>query len=230
MKKILDCVVLATWAMFLMLTLLASLSSGEVIRTGNNSHTFLTEDFEQLPIGFEFSSDKLSVTPSGRTFLGPFGAESVSVVIPMFNNYHVAGISFDVYAIGEWEPDPLASWMATQTMSGNDVVQLLTASHLLNYLKRTETDTLGYDEPDRVYHFQTWFVGDGRDWYRAEFTGHVPGMLWGLDNVVVVSDFGSAPEPGSGILLAICGIALLIARFRGKMDRNSKNSENSLSP
>ena len=217
MKKILDYVVLVALASFLVLTFLASLSSGEVIRTGDAGQIRLTENFEQPPIGFEFSSDKLSVTPSGRTFLGPFGDESVSVIVPMFNNYHFAGISFDVYAIGEWTPDPLASWMATQTMSGNDAVQSLTASHLLSYLKRTETDTLGYAESDRVYHFQTWFVGDGRDWCRAEFTGHVPGMLWGLDNVVVVSDFGSAPEPCTGILLVICGIALLIARFRAKI-------------
>jgi hypothetical protein len=190
MKKVtLDILVLAALATFISLAFITSRSKGATI----------TEDFEGTPT-LDWSSDRISTTPSGRRFLGPFGADTVSVVVSMPPVYHASVVTFDIYAVGQWNSVSPATWVATQYLPSNNSTQLLTAAHLNNYFDRKETDTLGYAEEDRMYSYRTHLTGTEEDWYRLTFSGRSGSMQWGLDNLVVTT---IVPEPSTGYLLGV---------------------------
>jgi len=207
MKKKLDCIVLFALAVFLATVFVASIGNGGTIledfEDGTPILDWSTNQTSTTPSGQTFST-----TPSGQTFLGPFGAETVTVVIKPMAGYHSVYVDFDVYAIVDWLASGPAPWIVWQVPSSDDDARhLFAASYLSSHLKRTETDTLGYPEPDRVYHFRQPLVGYGEDWYRLEFEGIGNDISWGLDNVEVAT---GVPEPSTGKTLLIVGLLLLV--------------------
>lgn len=172
----------------------------------SRGNVIVLDDFDDGKTVLNWSSNKVSTTPSGRSFLGPFGAETIMLILPMPDTYFSAYITLDVYTIGVWEPfDPWhpvfpLPFTAKQYLPSRDSTQALIDGDLMSLIRRTETDTLGYAEPNRVYHYRQPFTGTEESWYEVSFTGTVDGMQWGLDNVEV---YYTTPEPSTGTTVAV---------------------------
>lgn len=201
MRNLTHRTVLASAVTIVAIALFAKSSPGETVT--------ITEDFEGNMAALVWSTAITSTTPSGETFLGPFNAATISVIVPMPGDYFSASLSFDIYAIGDWPRG--APWLARQYVPSVDTMMLLTASYLNNHLSKTAVDTLGYDS-DRTYHFRTHFTGTGEDYYRVDFIGQ-GGTSWGLDNVVVRVD-RVVPEPSAFVLLGIGAIGFCFLTLR----------------
>jgi len=216
----LDVFILLSLILFLGSVLWCSSSPGNVITLDN---------FEGDVLSLNWPTSKISTTPSGRSFLGPFGAETVDVIITVPNNCRYAILELDVYAIGEWPPfdsrHPVfpVAMHAEYTSSVDETTFPLIDSDLMNHVRRIETNTLGYTEPNRVYHFREPFTGSGAEWYDLTFGGSVEGMQWGLDNVVV---HAAIPEPSTGTTVGmVIGVLLIgwaVWRLRKQMTQISR--------
>jgi hypothetical protein len=151
----------------------------------------------------------LDTTPMGsRRFLGPFGAETVSLGLNGLPAHTRVHLSWDLFIIGSWDGNNPESgpdrWQA-QVRGGPTLIDATFSTYwnqsypgLLsdNFPPRTgaaENDTLGYSiegfsEPDSVYHFDFSF-----DQSEAALTLDFTGIglrsrgdeRWGLDNVQV---------------------------------------------
>lgn len=91
---------LATGLSVLLLLLTALLSPAPV--NAFSTPTVYSYDFEGA-VGAEWSPAHTSVTPSGRGFLGEFGAETVTLTLNDLPPHLAVTLSFDFYAIRSWD-------------------------------------------------------------------------------------------------------------------------------
>ncbi len=180
------------------------------------------ENFDDDTRTWNWSSDKVTTSPSGERFLGPFGVETITVVVPIPEGTTKASVWFETLAIGDgWDewvpgdygPGPAYSSYSRSPLAGQGVVGL-ESNGLLGTRRRISVGNLGYPEGDRAYSDGwVWFAPDTmpiQDYYTFEFSGKAPGIQWGLDNFEVVA-VNSIPEPSTIRMLILGMIAMAAA-------------------
>ncbi len=183
------------------------------------------ETFDDANSTWDWSSNKVTTSPSGEKYLGPFGAETVTVVVPLPADTVQASVRFETLAIGsswnEWVPSEYGPGPAYIALSRSPLAiqgtVLLEANGLIGARRRISTGTLGYPEGDRAYsdgwvEFAQLHIKPTQEYYTLEFTGHAAGIQWGLDNVeVVATPATTIPEPGTLKMLLLGMIATAAA-------------------
>jgi hypothetical protein len=170
-----------------------------------------SDDFEGA-VGGEWSPAQSRVTPSGRGFLGEFGAETVTLTLNDLPPHLAVTLSFDFYAIATWDgnddywgPDIFdlrvegGPTLVHTTFANAELPQAYPGSYPEASHPRqsgaSEVNSLGYPVEgwmgDAVYKFNLTFPHTGRD-LRLSFAGiglqAPPDERWGLDNVIVHAD------------------------------------------
>ncbi len=167
-------------------------------------HTFET------PAGPEWSPTTVGTTPSGRSFLGQFGNQTVSLTLTDLPPHGALRVSFDLLIIQSWDglgSSPTDQW--GMRVDGGAPLLLTNFSNCTDnrtqaypanvgegiYPPRTgavEQNTLGYGTGgcwgDSVYRLSP-FVPHSQDSIVLEFFGQLLESLsnesWGIDNILI---------------------------------------------
>ncbi|MBT3265638.1 hypothetical protein HN371_00720 [Candidatus Poribacteria bacterium] len=176
----------------------------------------------ESPVGAEWSNPFVSTTPSGRGFLGEFGAVPVALSVDGIGAHSSVTVEFEVYIIQTWDgsldrvgPD---IW-GLRVVDGPGLVQTTFANWGAEtaYLGLPrERDALGYGQGiwgDAVYMMSFTFPHSASDLVLEFFASGIGGPgdeSWGIDNLALVassnaaSPVSSPPDPPTG-LIAIAG-------------------------
>ncbi len=183
-------------------------------------------DFEGA-VGSEWSSTLTDTTPlGGRTFLGEFDNETntgrfvnetVSLTLAGLPSHTELNVSFDLFVIASWDgnkptgPDywkliiPGVETFVTTFSNKSEKEQSYPDPYEADNPAGTgaiETNTLGYDRGDSVYHLSFTFPHSASS-FVAYFSSEVTGLdeAFGLDNVQVSNPSNPVPEPGTLLLI-----------------------------
>lgn len=154
------------------------------------------------PVGVEWSRQTTETAPSGeRTFLGPFGDESVSLSVTELQPHTSITMSFDVVVVGGWDGEgPLGphfwgvssedgSVFLNTTFSNTTSLQSYPGEYPGFNLPGTgaaEFGTLFYDAGDSVYSIVFSFPHAESTFDLSFFASNlasVEGASWGIDNL-----------------------------------------------
>jgi PKD repeat protein len=192
-----------------------------------------SSDFS-APVGDEWSNTSRESTPNdGRTFLGQFGSEAVTLTLTDLPHHSRLAIDFNLYIIRSWDGNDPANgpdfWSLTvdgdntliyTTFAQYAAMQSYPDSYLAQYPRNTEaveTHTLGYGEDqwgDAVYRL-TYFFAHETDSVTFRFEGSnlqaISDESWGLDNVCVFCESSSVPprEPVN-LMIGLSGSTVVL--------------------
>jgi len=206
-----------------------------------------TNDF-QTAAGAEWSNTTISITPSGRKFLGEFGKDDVTLTLGGLGAHSSVTLEFDLFVIQSWDGNntPWGPDFWSVQVTGGPILTLATFSNQVGSMQQnllpipsglllpqtgaTEKGTLGYTSTggtppvgtqDSVYHFSHTFL-DTASSVQFDFYGAHLQVLsdegWGLDNVKV--SVAAVPE-GETWAMMLVGVGLVGYQLRRRTRRHS---------
>lgn len=197
-------------------------------------------DFES-PVGTEWSHTNRETSPSGRTFLGQFDNQTVSLCLSGLSPHSALTVSFELFIIQSWDGNnsPGPDVWDLSVDGGPNLLHTTFSNHpgVPAYDEQSypdahgvgmhpaqtgaaEVGTLGYSlvgaatSGDSVYKLSFTFAHSASDLnllFSASGLQGIGDEGWGIDNVQVNAN--AIPEPSS--LAIICGLALAVG-FAGR--------------
>jgi hypothetical protein len=171
----------------------------------DDTFTLYWNDFEQSA-GDEWSDPGRDATPSGRTFLGQLGNDTLTLTLPNAPLHGGLRVSFDLYIIRSWdgsgggdfwnlEVNDVGAVLQTTFSNNSDGYQAFPdnypdGDHPYQY-GAAEVDTLGYGSGtwgDSVYHLSKTIPHNSTDvvlTFSASGLESLSNESWGLDNILV---------------------------------------------
>lgn len=193
------------------------------------SYLYYFEPFEGRA-GKEWSRRDTAVTPSGRRFLGPFGARDTTLKLKDLPKHDAITLSFDLYVIGPWDGNAGPDAWLVKLVDGPVLLRTTFSSAPHSFTPQaypdwapgnsfpgltgaTERGTLGYPGVpgtgavgDAVYRL-TFTVPHDDDRLSFDFKGLPAGgdESWGLDNVKVTlwREGGDPDDSGADLSVKI---------------------------
>lgn len=226
-------------------SLLVALLLGLTITVGSASAAMIYSNDFETPVGAEWSSTDRTVTPvGGRTFLGEFGPQAVTLTLNGLPSHSNIEVAFDLFVIRTWDGNDI---LFGPGVYGPDIFQVDVASgptplhatfaNPFNPVPgdqqsypdtfpggsfpagfgAEEVSSLGYGN-DTVYHIELDFLHSGAS-LSVNFAGvglqDMADESWGLDNVTV----NAIPDGGhSSLWFALLWLAVLYIRSIGRKD------------